>query len=481
MTILSILYILWGLRIIANIISFVQLWYVKEYRFDRMFIHLRTNQGKRILVLPFRRPPISIKTVFISFITIVSSIFFLYISSFPIYVSLFLLDIGSFLYISLLVALLTLPTVLLHRVKIHRAVKKLRSHAPMQVIGITGSYGKTSTKEFLATILSSSYNTIKTPASKNSPIGIAELILRALQPNHEAFVVEMGAYKKGEIAYMCSMVQPEIGIVTAINPQHQDLFGSIEHTIEAKYELIASLTGKKNVVVNADNPYTVQMGKNASRDGCIVQTYSIKTTDADWYATRIQQLSDSISFVMHYHGKQATVRAPLLGVYQISNILAACAAAVSAGMTFDQTKKAISLLVPFQKTMQPVASKIEAQCIDDTFNNNPDAAIAALEYLHTRPGKKILVFQPMIELGNFTKESHIRVGKFAADVCSDIILTNDNYFQFFLEGTQASRHKAIVNVMAAEEAALYIRAHTHAGDTVLFKGKEAAKVLKILQ
>ncbi len=481
MIVLPVFYILWSIRIIANVLSFIQLWYVKEYRFDRMFIHLKTPQGKRLLFLPFKRPPMSVKALFLFGVTVCTSILVILFSPFPLYLTFFILDVGCFVFIALLVALLKLPTHLLHTYKIKKSVALLRKHASMNVIGITGSYGKTSTKEFVSTILSTEYETLKTQASKNSPIGIAELILSSLMPNHQMFVVEMGAYKKGEIAEMCAMVRPEIGIVTAINPQHQDLFGSIERTIEAKYELVSNLVGKRIVVINADNSYTKQMGVRAKSEGCSVIFYSVHSKKTEWYATDIEQLSDTISFVAHFGAKSARLKASLLGVYQVSNILAALAAAVAAGMPFEIATKAVNALVPFNKTMQPVSTSIPAQCIDDTFNNNPDAAIAALHYLKTRKGKKILVFQPMIELGNYAGESHRNVGAVAASICNEIILTNDNYLNYFQEGVQSKKDTTTVQVLSAKEAALFIRSHTSTGDTVLFKGKEAANVLSELK
>lgn len=481
MNLLPILYILWSIRIIANVLSFIQLWYVKEYRFDRMLIHLKTSQGKRLLFLPFKRPPLSFKALVLFGVSFCLAILVILFSPFPLYFSFLILDLGSFIFIALLVALLKIPTFILHTYRIKTSVTKLRNHSPMNVIGITGSYGKTSTKEFLSTILSTEYETLKTQASKNSPIGIAELVLTSLKPIHRMFVVEMGAYKKGEIAEMCGMVHPEVGIITAINPQHQDLFGSIENTIEAKYELVSNLVGKRIVVINADNQYTEMMGDRAKGEGCTVIWYSMIKTNMDWYATDVKQSLDAVSFIVHFGKKSARLNAPLLGVYQVSNILAALAAAVAAGMTFERATNAVSSLVPLNKTMQPVSSSIPAQCIDDTFNNNPDAAIAALEYLRTRTGKKLLVFQPMIELGSYAGESHRRVGAIASEICNNIILTNDNYLNYFLEGAKSEKSTISVQVLSTKEAASFIRSHSRAGDTVLFKGKEAAKVLAELK
>ncbi len=481
MIFVTIFFVLWTIRILANILSYVQLWYVKEYRLDRMLIHLKTNQGKRLFILPFRRPPITIKTVLL-FCSSVGSLFVLYIIlPFSLFSKFFLIDLSSFFIIGVYVFFLRIPTFLYHFWQIQKARKKLRDHSHMNVIGITGSYGKTSTKEFLATLLSQKYVTLKTEKSKNSPIGIAEVVLSQLQDNHSAFVVEMGAYKPREIAEMCALVQPEIGIITAINPQHQDLFGSIEATVTAKYELVSGLSGKKILIVNADNSYTYDMGQRAIADGCAVYYYSVIRDDVSWFATDCIQNENMVSFQIHFGKNSKNISVSLLGVYQISNILAACAVAEVLGLTFDEITKGIGKIQPLEKTMIRVKTIIDAECIDDTFNNNPDAALASLSYLQTRSGKKVFVFQPMIELGKYAKESHVRVGKMAGIVCDEILLTNENYYDDFISGVKKGKSSVPVTLASGKKAALYIQSKVGKGDTVLFKGKESARVLAELQ
>jgi len=256
MTVVTILSILWCARLLLNLLSYIQLWYVKEYRFDRMLIHLKTKQGKRLLFLPWRRPPLKPKAcfIFIASALVLLGIYFIL----PLFIiwKLFFMDILLFPITAVFVLIAKVPTWIYHGILIRKAINKLQSHKKMIVIGITGSYGKTSTKEILATILGTKFKTLKTEASKNSPIGIAEVILSKLTPDDEVFIVEMGAYKPGEIREMCKIVKPSIGIVTAINEQHQDLFGSIDATVKAKYELIQGLNDGKIAIFNADNRYT---------------------------------------------------------------------------------------------------------------------------------------------------------------------------------------------------------------------------------
>lgn len=480
MTILTVLYGIWAIRLISNLFSYIQLWYVKEYRFDRMGIHLKSNQGKRLLFPAFRRPPITIKTVciFASVTTIELAMYTF--APFTVLLRFLAMDILLFPLTAMFVAAYKAPTLLYHIWVIRRARQLLRAHSAMRVVGVTGSFGKTSTKEHLASILSTKYETLKTEASKNSPIGISEVVLRKLHHAYDAFVVEMGAYKLGEIAEMCELVRPEIGILTAINPQHQDLFGSIEQTVKAKYELVSGLHGKKVVIVNYDNTYTRQMGENAKKDECSVIYYSV-ATQADWYATDIMQLEQGVKFTVH-HGKQEhDVTVPLIGVFHVSNILAAMAAAFQMGLLFDEVIKGCRAITPLPKTMQPVVTALPALCIDDTFNNNPDAAVAAISFLKEKKGKKILVFQPMIELGAYAASSHEKVGEYAARVCDTILLTNDSYLADFTRGMKKMHSKLEPMVVSHESAAAYLKTHTSVGDTVLFKGKESGRILALVR
>lgn len=463
--------LLWIIRIVANIFSYAHLWWLKEYRFDRMIIHLRTKQGRRIFVIPFHFSHVSLKTILLIIFSAVTLFMLYLLLPFVWWVSFLFIDLLTFPATGLVVFILSVPTILIHQYRILRAMSLLRSHKPMTVIGITGSYGKTSTKEYLTTILSTKYKVLKTAASKNSPIGIAEVILRDLRPETEAFVVEMGAYKRGEIKRMCEMVRPNIAIVTAINPQHQDLFGSIETTLQAKYELIEGLSGKNIAIMNMDNEYVQTMASRAIKDKKNVWSYSIHSKKEAFAATDIQETVGGIQFVVKHKLEQADVSVQVLGRFQAGNITAAIAAAVASGMSLAESAEACKHIKPVEKMMQRTGGVNGSTFINDTFNNNPDAAIAAINYLKTTKGRKILVFQPMVELGKYAGESHEAVGKVAGEVCDEIILTNNNFAHTFFQGA---------HIFSINKAASYIRNHVQKGDTVLFKGKEAEGVLKKL-
>ena len=448
--------LVWALRIIHNTLAFIELWWVKEYRFDRMLIHLKTDQGKRIYFLPFRGLRISPKTILLVFISLSSLLFFYLLLPFHPLIRLLSLDAISFPLTAVLVFIASVPQWIYHRIIIALAIQKFRLHKNLLVIGITGSYGKTSTKEYLASILSTKYKILKTEKSQNSLIGIAEVVLRNLRPEHEVFVVEMGAYKIGEIQQMTDIVKPQVGIITEINEQHQDLFGSIENTKRAKYELLKGLTGKRIAVMIGGNPHVDDMISWAKKDGIDVRSSRI---------TNVTQKPDGLSFKLD----SVPVYAPVLGVHQAHNISLAIIAAVAVGMNLADAAKAAENISAVDHMMKPVKGVNGSLFIDDTFNNNPDAALAAIDYLGATKGKKILVFQPMIELGEYANAAHERVGKRAGEVCDAIIVTNKNYSDFF-----------VGNVYGPKEASEYIRKTVDQGDTVLFKGKEALKILNEL-
>lgn len=471
--IVQIVTIFWVVRIVFNVLTYTQLWWVKEYRWDRMLIHLGTRQGKRILWPEHRRPPISPKSTLLVLLSLSVTGCIVWVVSLPILLRLAIADMLSFPITWILVFILNVPTRVYHALLIVLAVRKLRSHKPMIVIGITGSYGKTSVKDYLATILSTKFRVVKTEASKNSPIGIAEVILKSLKPDHEVFVVEMGAYKVEEIKEMAEMVRPQIGIVTAINPQHQDLFGSLENTMKAKYELIEGLEGSRIAILNADDERVRTMAGWAKRDGCDVWERRFSATD-------VKAGFEGLEFTCNFGKEKARVKSPVIGAHQVGNILIAIAGAVASGMTIHEAAKAAINIRPTPKVLEVIPGVNGSTFINDTFNNNPDSVKAALDVLKWCKTKRFLVFQPMIELGGYARKSHASVGAYAARICDEIVLTNRNFYEDFMKGVRSVSEKMRVSVLSSEKAAGIIRDAVGKGDVVLFKGKEAEHVLQAL-
>ncbi len=482
---LNLIIFLWMIRISANIFSFVYLWFIKEYRFDRMVVHIKSSGIKFLLFPSFRRPPFRPKAfalVVCCFAVLMSIYFLLPLSRL---VNIITIDLISFPVVAAMVFIFTVPTAIYHELVYFRAKQKILAHKPMIVVGITGSIGKSTTKEFLATILKDRFQVLKTAGSQNAAIGVAETILRDLKPDHEIFVVDMAAYKRGEIAKIARLVNPQIGIVTAINEQHLDLFGTLEHTMEAKYELISHLTGSGIAIFNADNPFTRRMAEQAFREGREVWMYTkegMKYSGASKIieGKNIMASIDSLSLTIAAGIEKEALTVPISGVHQASTVLAGVAGSMACGMSLMDAVRNARRITAFRKTMERISGPNGSLFIDDTWNNNPEAASMAIRFLSLAKGKKFLVFQPMIELGGDTQRAHKEVGALAGKICDEIILTNRTFSQFFIEGATDGGFGHTVHIFSPNQAATFIGSHVQKGDMVLFKGKEAGKVLNAL-
>lgn len=522
---------IWFIRTIGNLLYQVYLWQLKEYRLDRMRAHLSLLQGRQWLINPFtitrlilffafpllmgwgrwviifpflallifggeavlvvknivtrqlRKPKFTPKALFI-----VGGVGFLQILPFYIWwvtplspekLAHLLLILSLLLpfIVGGAVAALVPVTLLAKKRIINTAKQKIKAHPKLTVVGITGSYGKTSTKEFLRTILSEKFSVLSTAEHHNTDIGVAQCIRDNLKKNHQIFIVEMGAYKKGEISNICEIVNPEIGLITGINQQHLALFGSMKNLLEAKYELIEALSKEGLAVFNGDNEYCLEFYQKTKVKKML---YSQKKK-GDVKARKISVGKDNLQFEVTTKQDSEIFKVPLVGQYNISNILAATCVALYLGMRIKEIAKAASNLKAIGQTMVVSSGPNGATLIDDTYNTNPDGVIAALEHLKLFFGKKYLVMQPMIELGEASQEAHRRVGKRAIKICDQIILTNKNFLSHLLENIgKAEKDKVLVS-QEPREVATQLKKVLRKDDVVLFEGKETEKYLKKLK
>lgn len=277
------------------------------------------------------------------------------------------------------------------------------------VIGITGSYGKTSTKEFLYTILSGKFKVLKTREHQNSEMGISQCILNDLKPEHEIFIVEMGAYNRGGIKLLCDIVRPKIGIITGVNEQHLATFGSMENLLSAEGggELIESLPRSEQQVLLRGLPIDTMAFFNGKNRYC-VELYE-KTL------------------------RRGLRRAFLYGqnveLQGLENIEGAKMVAKELGMTDGEIERAVAKIENKFPGITIKNGVNGLKIIDATYSANPDSIIAHLEYAKTLPGKKILVMPCLIELGSSSKEVHRRIGKKIGEVCDLAIITTKDKFK----------------------------------------------------
>ena len=394
--------------------------------------------------------------------------------------------IAIFLFSEITVINLTIANLLLYPLErsIHSAYllsakKRIKTHQP-KVIGITGSYGKTSTKYILHQILSEKFNTLMTPDSYNTPMGICKVIRGELTAEHEIFIVEMGAYKRGDIRALCNLASPEIGILTAVGPQHLERFKSIENIAKTKYELIESLPSGGLAVFNCDNEICAGLADRREQDGNPVRRYATEpfpvasaAERAALTATNIQHTDEGLTFTIHTSaGIETEVQTQLLGRHNVSNILAATAVAIECGMTLEEIRVAIANVAPVPHRLQLTASEGNVTIIDDSFNSNPVGAKAALEVLtEIQGGKKVLVTPGMVELGEREYEENKRLGEHAADVCDLVILVGPQRTIPILDGLKAVQYpnRQIIVALNLEEVKQHLATQVQAGDVVLFE------------
>ena len=358
------------------------------------------------------------------------------------------------------------------------ARKRIKTLQP-KVIGITGSYGKTSTKYILHQILSQKFNTLMTPDSYNTPMGICKVIRGDLTAEHEIFIVEMGAYKRGDIRELCNLASPQIGILTAVGPQHLERFKSIENIAKTKYELIESLPSGGLAVFNCDNEICAGLADKREHDGNPVRRYATDpfpvasaSDRAELTATNIQHTDAGLAFTIHTSVGTAEIGTQLLGRHNVSNILAATAVAIECGMTLAEIRVAIANVVPVPHRLQLTSSEGSVTIIDDSFNSNPVGAKAALEVLtEIQGGKKVLVTPGMVELGEREYEENKRLGEHAADVCDLVILVGPKRTVPILDGLKAAQYpnQQIIVALNLEEVKQHLATQVQAGDVVLFE------------
>ncbi len=518
------------LSVVRTVFFWVWLWQIKEYRLDRMYVHLtETLQGRSLFLSPFLWLKIITIGVYFFFILNISLItgYELFISVliiaqgimvlreislhvlrrpiFTIKSICMLLVIGILiwmvymippldrfvwlLFIERLVIFLTaffvlalyFPTEFYRDIQIENSIKKISKNKNVLIIGVTGSYGKSSTKEFVAQVLAKKFRVLKTLGTNNTPIGIASTILRGLKDTTEIFVVEMGAYKRGEIAQLSQMVHPKIGILTAVNDQHLSLFGSIENTMRAKYELIESLPKDGLALFNGESDNAVSLYKKTKIEKVLYSTHvlpgELGRGSSRIFAENIDSHKTHIEFDVVQGATSSRYKTLLIGEHNVENILPAIYIARHLKMSERDIKQAVLNLKPIEKTMIVSQLSHGPTVVDDTFNANPESVLSALKYMKMYKGKKVIVLQPMIELGKNSKKEHYRIAKEIAKVCDNLFLTNRNFLRSVEKGVSDTPYECLVQVARPNEIEEFITKDLKAGDVVVFEGKESFRSL----
>lgn len=325
------------------------------------------------------------------------------------------------------------------RKEISAAQKRLVKFKPT-VIGITGSYGKTTTKEFVFHLLAQKYKTAKTTGSENTEFGIARKTIRFVTNKVKYFVVEMGAYKKGEIAKLAEIVHPKIGIITGIEPQHLSLFGSLQNIMKTKYELIESLPKDGVAIFNYSNKRCRQMAKWAKKRNIKTYGYALKTkgklTDKPDLVARIKKATPKgIDFEVKFRKERKMLSAPVRGVHFIENLAGAILLSRILGVGWEKIKNGCQTITLPEKTMQVYQLASGAIIIDDSYNSTPASFNSALEYLGLfKDRTKYIITPGIIELGEQSEAIHKEIGRKAKNLAEAIIMTSPDFYKFVQKG-----------------------------------------------
>lgn len=351
------------------------------------------------------------------------------------------------------------------------AYDKVRSFENLRIVGITGSYGKTSTKFITAKILEEKYNVLKTPESYNTPMGVSKVINNTLSSEYDSFVVEMGARNIGEIKEMAELANPNIGVITSIGPTHLETFINIDNIMKTKYELIEALPPEGIAIFNYDNQYVRKLADKTFKEKILYGTENIELLDI--YATNIEVSEIGSSFILNdKNGNAIKCETKLLGEHNIGNILAGVAVGIALGLTFEEIAKGIKEIEPVPHRLQLINPGTGVIIIDDAFNSNPVSSKAALDVISQfKEGRKIIVTPGMIELGKEEEEANRQFGRYIADACNYAILIGKNRTKPIYEGIceKGFKEEDIFVVNTLNEATAVLQHLVRPKDVVLFE------------
>ncbi len=476
---------LWVVSSVCTYIDFLYYWQLKEYRLDRMSDFFRSVQGREyllsykvlyrmalggfLLMLPFngsylawvavalygldsvvllrgvmrrsvRIPRRTIKVFVLTGLVLLLDLILLLGEG--AWDGVFMIFILRPILVAAVVVLFQLPTNWIKRLILALATRKMARHPNIIVIGITGSYGKSTVKEMLSYVLESKYRVWKTPKNTNTDIGVAQLILKSQLRDIDVMVVEMGAYKIGEIKAICDIVHPKVGILTAINEQHISLFGSIKHTQKAKYELLESLQSDGVAIVNSDNKYIRE-----KLDTLSVPVLSFGWEDQYQPSCNIDDARETLSgtFVtclMGQEKKSYDVHIPLIGAHHAMNVAPVLLVAKHLGMAVETAVERFKTL-PQPGRGLTLRQFGQSVIIDDSYNSNPDGFRAALNVLSRFPGnmRRVVVTRGMIELGDESDRIHETVAGEIAFIADELVLVTKDQEAPMRKGSISDKYK----------------------------------------
>ncbi len=352
-----------------------------------------------------------------------------------------------------------------------------RRKLDLRVIGITGSVGKSTTKELVTEVLKQRYRTLKNRGNLNNEIGLPLTILR-LSDGHQCAVLEMGFYVPGDITFLCEIAQPHVGVVTNVGTVHAERAGSQEAIARGKAELVQALPPAPEgvAILNYDDPLVRAM---ADKTQASVFFYGLDP-EADLWAESVQGLGlEGISFRLHFRNETLHMRVPLIGRHSVHTVLRAAAVGLVEGLTWQEI---VNGLRSEHTQLRLVAVRTEngALILDDTYNASPESTLAALNLLDELEGRKVAVLGDMLELGPYEWRGHEMVGVRAAEVVDELVTVGRLGRMIAAAACRAGLSRSVVNELAdSDEAIEYLQTRLKANDVVLIKGSHGMRMDRI--
>lgn len=349
-----------------------------------------------------------------------------------------------------------------------------RSKFDIPVVALTGSVGKTTTKEFTHLVVNSEYNSIKTEGNLNNEIGLPQMLFK-IDAATEAAVIEMGMNHFGEIHRLSSAAKPTIGIITNIGISHIENLGSREGILKAKLEILDGLKKGAPLLLNKDNDLlsTVKNGDYK------IYFYAVDN-DADFKACDIEERLNFTSFTVKYFGKEQRITIPAIGLHNVYNALAAFAVGILLDIDAEKAAAALKEYAP-SGMRQKVVDVNGIISIEDCYNASPDSMKAGLSTLaEIKANKKIAVLSDMLELGEYSDKAHFDVGKMAADYKIDYVLCTGNDAKYIIDGAEKNGIKNAFLFDSKAELTDKLYEITNKGDAVLFKASRGMKLEDVI-
>lgn len=346
------------------------------------------------------------------------------------------------------------------------------------VIGVTGSVGKTTTKEMIAAVLETRCHTLKTEGNHNNEIGLPQTLL-SLDSTHQAAVIEMGMSDFGEISRLSRCASPNIGVITNIGVSHIENLGSREGILKAKLELLDGMDPSAPLILNADDDLLSRAADKIERD---ILSYGIDSDRADIRGCYLKNNDFGTEFDVCYFGKSIPVKLPVLGRHNVLNALAAFSVGLAMNLDAQEMASALAKYVP-AGMRQRVVSRGGKTLIEDCYNASPDsmkAALSVLQTMHSK-GKKVAVLADMLELGAISEQAHYDVGKLAAESGIDLLLCYGDKAQKLANGAKENGMKKVYHYQDKETLVKDLCRLTKPGDSILFKGSRGMRLEDVIE